>query len=117
MELKSLTQQLKQHLNKLKERYEEHDPPKNRRDKDHFEMVKRETTPIYRLLEEWEEIALRAVKERVVNIHPQQVISTKENMELVLMHSYYIDARRKRYMELNHSIHYIFDQIINELSV
>jgi len=116
MELKIKTQQLKQRLDNLKERYEEHDPPKNRRDKDFFEMVKQETTPVYQLLIEWEDLALASIKNREVDVHPHQVTSTKENMELVLMHSYYIDARHKRYMELNHSIHYIFDQIINELS-
>lgn len=112
-----MTQQLKQKLNTLKNRYEENEPPENRRDKEFFNLVKRETTPVYLLLESWEETALEAVKERAVNIHPHQVTSTKENMELILMHSYYIDARRKRYMELNHSIHYIFDQILNELTV
>jgi len=117
MELKILTQQLKQHLNKLKERYDHFEPPKNRRDKDFFELVKRETTPVYNLLEMWEEMALEKVKEREINVHPQQVTTTRENMELVLMHSYYIDARRKRYMEINHSVLYIFDQIISELSV
>src|SRR5699024_1512269 len=117
MELKILTQQLKQHLNKLKERYNHIEPPKNRRDKDFFELVKRETTPVYSLLEEWEEMALEKVKEREINVHPQQVTRTRENMELVLMHSYYIDARRKRYMELSQSVLYIFDQIISELSV
>src|SRR5699024_11249656 len=116
MELKLKTQQLKQHIDNLKERYEEHDPTKNRRDKDFFEMVKQETTPVYQLLTEWEELALASIKSREVDVHPHQVTSTKENMELVLMHSYYIDARHKRHMELNHSIHYIFDQMINELS-
>src|SRR5690625_1981570 len=117
MELKILTQQLKQHLNKLKERYDHFEPPKNRRDKDFFELVKRETTPDYNLLEMWEEMTLEKVKERENNDHPQQVTTTRENIKLVMMHSYYIDTTRKIYIEINHSVLYMFDQIISELSM
>lgn len=115
MDLKKQTEALKQHLNSLKDRFENTAPPENRRDRDFFQMVKRETTPIYELLENWEETALHLVKERKVSVHPHQVTSTRENMELLLMHSYFFDARRKRYMELNHSVLYIFDQILNEI--
>lgn len=115
MDLQQLTNQLKQKLYILKDRYEANDPPKNRRDKAFFAMVKEETTPVYHLLDEWETLALATVKAREINVHPHQVTSTKENMELILLHSYYIDARRKRYMELYQSVDYIFDQILREL--
>lgn len=116
MDLKTQTEQLKQHLNHLKDLYENSSPPENKRDKPYFIKVKENTLPVYELLSEWEEQALQAVKARKVNVHPQQITSTKENMELLLMHSYYVDARRKRYMELNHSVHYIFDQLLRELN-
>ena len=77
--------------------------------------MKEETAPIFQLLEEWEKSALKLVKERKVNVHPQQVTSTRENMELMLMHSYYIDAKEKRFMELHNSILYIFDQLLREI--
>lgn len=115
MELKNQTEKLKQHLNYLKEIYERNEPPKDRKDKQFFQMVKDETLPVYELLEQWENNTLKVVKERKVNVHPHQVTSTRENMELLLMHSYYIDVRRKRYMELNNSIHYILDQLIRGL--
>ena len=115
MELKKHTEKLKQHMNYLKDKFERNEPPKERKDKHFFQMVKKETLPIYELLALWETEALKAVKERKVNVHPHQVSSTRENMELLLMHSYYIDVRRKRYMELNNSIHYIFDQLLREL--
>lgn len=115
MELDLQTKQFKGHVDKLKERYEENNPPENKKDKQFFQMVKEYTNPIHKLLEQWEENSLRVVKERKVNIHPQQITSTRENMELLLMHSFYIDAKRKRYMELNHSIHYVLDQLLREL--
>lgn len=115
MDLKTQTEQLKVYLENLKGVYENTHPPENKSDKTYFIKVKENTLPIYELLETWEEQALQEVRARKVNVHPQQVASTKENMELLLMHSYYMDVRRKRYMEMNHSIHYIFDMIIREL--
>lgn len=116
MALKVQTEQLKQQLSKLKDKFEANEPPINRQDKSFFLMVKEETLPVYQLLEVWEETALNVVKERKVNVHPHQISSTRENMELLLMHSYYIDVKRKRYMELHNSILYIFDQLLREMA-
>lgn len=115
MNVTKQTEELKVHLIRLKNRFENTAPPENRRDRVFFQMVKKETAPIYEALERWEEAALVLVKARKVNVHPQQVTATRENMELILMHSYFMDARRKRYMELHNSASYVFDQIINEL--
>jgi len=115
MQLKLQTKQLKKYLDILKHKFEENNPPEHISDKDFFLKMKEETAPIYALLEEWEEEALTFVKNRLVNVHPQQIISTKENIELIILHSYYIDARKRRYMELNQSSHYIFNQILNEI--
>lgn len=115
MNVTQQTEELKIHLIRLKNRFENTAPPENRRDRDFFQVVKKETTPIYEALEQWEEAVLVLVKERRVNVHPQQVTATRENMELILMHSYFMDARRKRYMELYNSVSYVFDQIINEM--
>ncbi|AIF43602.1 DUF1798 family protein [Virgibacillus sp. SK37] len=115
MDLQDITKTLKHHLILLKNKYEMNEPPASMRDKSFFQQVKEETTPIYDLLEEWEALGLQTVKERKVNVHPHQITSTKENMELLLMHSYYVDVKRKRYMELYNSITYIFDQLIEEL--
>ncbi|GAB3066244.1 DUF1798 family protein [Virgibacillus ainsalahensis] len=115
MTLKEQTEQLKTNLNRLMKRYENNPPPEDKKDIKFFSLVKEDTTPIYERLEKWEEDALSVVKARKVNVHPQQITSTRENMELLMMHSYYHDVKRKRYMELNHSIHYIFDQLLSEL--
>lgn len=116
MKLRDVTEQLLHHLNALKNRFETKTPPENIKDRTYFKYVKDETTPIFEQLNVWEQLALELTKERKLNVHPQQIASTKENMELLLMHSYYLDVRRKRYMELYKSIRYIFDQIIDELS-
>ncbi|WP_174613569.1 DUF1798 family protein [Virgibacillus ihumii] len=115
MNLQMQTEQLKQKLQQLKYKYEENDPPEDRKDKEFFLMVKSQTEPIYQMLDNWEEEALAVVKDQKVSLHPHQVTSTKENMGLLLMHSFYIDVKRKRYMELNHSVNFIFDQLIHDL--
>ncbi|MFC4022978.1 DUF1798 family protein [Oceanobacillus longus] len=115
MELSSQTELLKRHLIRLKAIFEKNEPPESTKDKNFFLKVKDETMPVYELLEKWEETALKVVKERKANVHPQQITSTKENMELVLMHSYYVDARRKRYMELHNSILYVFDLLLEDI--
>ncbi|MBP1969573.1 hypothetical protein J2Z83_001680 [Virgibacillus natechei] len=116
MDLKNQTVELKQHLNRLKDKYENDEPPENKKDRQFFLKVKEESTPIYELLAKWEEDSLQIVKERKINVHPQQITSTRENMELLLMHSFYIDVKRKRFMELNNSIAYIFDQLLREMN-
>ncbi|SFA74405.1 protein of unknown function [Lentibacillus halodurans] len=115
MNLEQQTRQLKQDLEQLRLIYEDNNPPESKKDKQFFQMVKERTEPVYAMLAEWEEKTLQSVKERKVNLHPQQVTSTRENMELLLLNSYYVDVKRKRYMELNHSVHYIFDQLLSEL--
>lgn len=116
MDINDITLELKQHLNLLQELYENNNPPENMRDKKFFYKMKEETEPIYELLNHWETLALECIKQnKNVGVHPQQIISTKENMELLIMHSYYHDCRHRRYMELNYSIHYILDQLQREL--
>ncbi|MEN2766210.1 DUF1798 family protein [Ornithinibacillus xuwenensis] len=115
MELVNYTYKLKEYLQMLREEFEKNNPPEDRKDKKFFQMVKQNTLPIYDLLEKWEELALKVVKERKISVHPNQITSTRENMELLLMHSYYIDVRRKRYMELNQSVSYVLDQLLREI--
>ncbi|RFA37273.1 hypothetical protein CAI16_02005 [Virgibacillus dokdonensis] len=115
MDIKQQTNKLQQNLYQLKEKFEHTNPPEDRKDRALFLKVKEETTPIYQLLERWEKEALQLVQERKVNVHPHQIVSTRENMELLLLHSYYIDVKRKRYFELYKSIQYIFDQLMREL--
>ncbi|MBC5637037.1 DUF1798 family protein [Ornithinibacillus sp. BX22] len=115
MRLIEYTNQLKQELVKLKDIFEQTDPPEDRKDKVYFEMVREKTLPVYVLLEKWEALALEVIKASKISVHPNQIVSTRENMELLLMHSYYVDVRRRRYMELHQSVLYVLDQLIRAL--
>lgn len=117
MNLTKETLVLKEFIEQLKERYEKNEPPENINNKAFFLNMKKETTIFYETIEAWENGALSFVKDKTVNVHPHQIISTRENFELLILHSYYVDVKRKRYMELNHSCHFIFDQLINALEL
>ncbi|WP_117160747.1 DUF1798 family protein [Paraliobacillus sp. X-1268] len=114
MNLKETTIQLKKELELLKSNYLEQEKPAHKRDKDFFLFVKEKTNPVFQLNESWETLAAEHVKNRNVRVHPQQVASTRENMDLLLMHSYYIDVKRKRYMELYQSVQYVCDLILED---
>jgi len=108
----TITKALSNYLDTLKRMFEQSEKPKA--DKEFFQFVKKETVPYFDLLEKWEFQALQAIRERKSTLHSQQITSTKENMETLILHSYYIDVRKRNYMEINKSCHYIFNQVIKE---
>lgn len=114
MNIKNLTLDLKKEFEFLRYRYETNEKPKDKRNRDFFQYVKEETDPVYAKIEAWEEAANSFVKRREVKVHPQQVASTRENMELLLLNSYYLDAKRQRYMDLYQSVFYVFDSLLND---
>lgn len=109
--LTKLTNELQQVSQLLKDKFLTNEPPENTRDPEFFQKVKSETDPLFVLAEEWEKQALDAVKQRKILVHPQQVESTRENFELILLHSYYIDVKPQRYMELIQAIDYVCNQV------
>lgn len=112
-EITVITKQLIDHLENLKEVFfkEEADTGV----KIPFEIIKEETMPVFLLLEAWEQQTALLVKARKVNLHPHQVQSTTENMEMLLMHSYFKDVRKRKYMETYKSSLYIFNQLLGEI--
>ncbi|CQR46656.1 hypothetical protein BN1058_00928 [Paraliobacillus sp. PM-2] len=115
MTVKELTIELKETLNQLKDNYFHQDKPENKRDLTFFTYVKEATGPVFQLVEQWEVHTAEEVKKRTLRIHPQQVVSTRENVELLLMHSYYIDVKENRYMNLYNSVMYVLDIILDDL--
>lgn len=110
--LVTITKELSNYLDTLKRMFEQNEKPKA--DKDFFQFVKGETVPYFDLLEKWEQLALLAIQKQKSILQPQQITSTKENMEALILHSYYVDIRKRQYMEINKSCHYIFNQLIKE---
>src|SRR5699024_5119517 len=110
------TERLKIELDTLKNMYETNAAPENRKDKSFFLKVKSETEPVYKLLTQWENNALEQIKKQnVTNVHPKQTVPAKENIVLLLQHSNYADVRRRRYIEMHHSVPYILNQLLRGL--
>ncbi len=83
----------------------------NRKDYDDFAIVKKETYPLFEQIEKWETDAHALVHK--LPIFPNQITNTKDNLEIMILHSYFHDVRRKRFMELYHSVLYNFDLVLN----
>lgn len=115
MKLLELTLELENTLEKLKEHYLTNERPENKRDMVFFEYVREKTNPIFVKIDNWYEEASKFVQNREVHVHPSQIQSTEENYKLILLHSYYVDVRKKRYMELFQSIRYVFDLVRKDL--
>lgn len=84
-------------------------------EKEFFQFVKKETNHIFITLNKWEELTLDYIKINKSKVHLNQVIATKENIELMLIHSFYKDMRKRRFMEYYHSSLYVLNELRSEL--
>ena|SRR5699024_1538931 len=112
---KSITENLRDYLFTLKQIYEESEKP-DKNDAEFFESVRQEINPYYDLIDEWEVAAKELIKERKITIFPPQVDATVKSMRAIALHSYYIDVRKRRYMDIKKSCDYVFQLILKELS-
>lgn len=80
-----------------------------------FEHVRRETEPIFETLETWETLTLDSIKRGDLSSSTQMIESTVDNMRQFIMHSYYKDVRKRRYMEMKRSLLYVFHLLLKEI--
>ncbi|GEN45119.1 hypothetical protein AHA02nite_08950 [Alkalibacillus haloalkaliphilus] len=90
----------------------EHGKKFDRKNYDDFNQVKAETLPLFEKIEKWEEEAQAIVHK--IAIFPNQIQNTKDNLEIMILHSYFHDVRKKRFMELYQSVMYNLDLVIND---
>lgn len=109
-----LTKKIKHTIDQLSDVFFREGEPPSMNDKTFFLQMKEETASMYELLKQWEEQALQEVKLRNIDVHPHQVHATAENIELLILHSYYKDIRKRRYMEYHNSSHYVCNQVLSE---
>ncbi|SEN44351.1 protein of unknown function [Amphibacillus marinus] len=114
--LMEITIQLEAAKDILKQHFLTSEQPEEKKDPVFFDFVKKKTEPLFDQIECWEEEALRLAKNREISVHPQLIQSTRENFELILMHSFYIDVKLQRYMELHQAIDYVFLLIKNDIA-
>ncbi len=111
-----LTKKMKQTIDELHDIFFRDEEAPSLNDKTFFLNMKEETSPMYELLKTWEDLTLKEVKSRTIKVHPHQVHATAENIELLILHSFYKDLRKRRYMEYYNSSHYVCNQILDSES-
>jgi len=116
MTLHSKTILLQKYLIQLQNRFQTCKPPKSVKDRSFFKQMKEETKPIYELLSEWKSETLKFIANGQSKLFPHQIEATVENIEMIILHSYYIDIRRRFYMEYFNSTIYILEQLLTELT-
>lgn len=92
-------------------RYTNGASPAKLNDREAFHVIKEEVTPQFQLMEQWEDELLTDIKTHTLSIHPSLVQSTRENMELIIMHSFYHDTDVKRFNELVKSVDVVLDMV------
>lgn len=110
---KNMTEELSDYLYRLKNIYEENEKP-DKTDAAFFETVRQEINPYYELIDQWEVAAKQLIKERKIKIFPPQIDATVKSLRAIALHSYYIDVRKKRYMNIKKSCDYVFKLILKE---
>ncbi|MCP3025894.1 DUF1798 family protein [Halobacillus sp. A5] len=115
MKIQKLTLDVKELIDELHKKFMETEGPVDKNDHDFFHNVKKETKPLFDLTFMWLEAAESFVKNRGISVHPNQVKSTQENIEMLILHSYYLDIDKKRFKELHQSSHYVLDMILTDI--
>src|SRR5699024_739693 len=109
------TTSLMEEIERCHDRFVTGEKPNKKRE--FFLQVKKETEPVFATLDRWVETSEKLVKQRKITVlHPQQIDAKKENMESLVLHSYYKDTRKRRFMEIYKSCYYIFAQLLKEIS-
>ncbi len=112
--IRTYTDSLMGELDKGYQRFMENERPE--RNRTLFEMVKQQVDPVLDTLDAWELEALHMIQTKEISLHPKQVDATCENMKAFLMHSFYKDTRKRKFIEIYKSCTYIFSHILKELS-
>lgn len=115
IELQLITNKLKNELSFLQQKFETGERNKNKRDRQYFEFVKSDSKLLFDLINKWHEKTIALMNSNNISLYEEQINSTKENFEMLILHSYYSDIRKRRYIEMNRSCIYVFDQLLKEI--
>ena len=103
-------------LTECKHRFESFQKKPDKTEAYFYEQVK----PTFELIKEkandWEQLALEWIKkEKPKYIHPSQIESAMENIEQVVLQSFYKDINKQRFHNLEHSVEYLINTIVDEI--
>lgn len=102
-------------LIELKLRYNSIIEQVDRKDKVYFNQNKDQIDHSIQFIEAWSDLAIDWVKETQTSLKEAQIISTKDNLILLVFNSYYKDIKEKPYKNLYNSCYYVIKQLKDEL--
>jgi hypothetical protein len=116
LKLVTFSQQILNSLEECRNRFEQLNG-KPEKTEDYFYMkVKPTFESIMENLQKWKPLAEDWVRRnRPKYIHQSQIDSAIENMEQVVLQSFYKDVNNQRFHNLHHSVEYILCSIIDEI--
>lgn len=113
--VKEMTEELLSYLYKWQEVYEKSEKPEQN-NADFFKKVQAAITPAYDLIDQWEVATKKLIQTKKITIFPQQIDATVKSMRAIALHTYYIDVRKRRYMDIHKSCEYVFQLLLREIS-
>lgn len=113
--IKQLTETLILQLDDLHEHFKKRDDIDTNTEQ-YFSYVKSELNDKFLLLEDWYRLTHEKIKNGQLNVPETMLESTKDNMEQLMLHSYYFDVRIRRYNEIKKSCLYVYHTILDEIN-
>ncbi|TRZ37768.1 DUF1798 family protein [Niallia circulans] len=84
--------------------------------KDFYEVVRPYANKVAELNAEWKEIADLWVKtEKPLYLHPSQISTASDHLEVISIQAFYKETSRKRFMDSAKSVQYILQTVLDRL--
>lgn len=113
-EIQNLTNSLIEYTDYLQSLFSEENREVNHSET-FFNFVKTDSDNIFATLKKWQQAVKNGIAIGELSTPVQVIDSTVDNMSTLIMHSYYKDVRRRRYIEIKKSCMYVFHLILKEL--
>lgn len=110
------SQHLLELLQESKQRFESFQEKPEKTESYFYDQVKPNFEMMKDKLNVWEQLALEWIqKKKPKYIHPSQIESAMENVEQVVLQSFYKDINKQRFTNLHHSVEYLLNNIMDEI--
>ncbi|GAA0347970.1 hypothetical protein GCM10008967_42870 [Bacillus carboniphilus] len=108
--LLKLTDELIQNTETIKATFAEVKQANEKRD--FYKEVKPFADQVKILLDEWEPLAIKWLKEHSVkNVHPQQIAHTTENLDMISIQCFFPETSLKRFRHYAESVEYVLKSL------
>lgn len=115
-ELKKLTQTLQQYTNDALHRLEMVKNSEKTVEFDFFQDVKPFCDLVKSTADKWKALCLVWIEnEHPKHIHPPQINSICDNLNLLSVQSFYKDTKEKRFKEMYYAVHYLLENMLEKL--